>query len=129
MMNRASVQYSDLIGTAAADQHGDLGLVQLAEAAGINISRYFPVGIEASGSPSKLAGIFAIDMQGVGPCSYDSVQQHLRNAGSAAKTIRFEIDADHPRLFDYFRRLVVTLFLRTIAGLDKLNFESQAVRD
>ncbi len=121
-MDSASVQYNDLVGTAAADQHGDLGLMQLAEAAGIDISRYFPVGIKIFGLPPKRAAIFAIDMQGVGPCNHQAVQEHLGDAGAAAKTIPFEIEADNLRLDAYFKRLEVSLFLRNMEGLDKLDF-------
>lgn len=121
MMERAQVQFGDLCGTASADERGvDGGLTKLAEAAGIDTQRYFPVGLEAAGLKPEVAAILAIDMQGVGACTFESVQDHVRADPARVTGVRFLVE--HLPVDAYLKRLHIDLH-RNINGLQSVNFQ------
>lgn len=99
----ASVQYNDLLGTAAADEHGDsvLGLMPFLKAEGVDISKYYPVGLD-------------VDITGR---SFKILCRHNEDSGNPRKKIvafKFEDGRDLEKLERILKRFRVVLWSEKI---------------
>jgi hypothetical protein len=115
-MLKASVQYGDFDGTAAADHHDRRGLWDLAKKYGVDIDKYFVFGIdifvgEALGDEPAHANvsILAIDTQVVGANSVDSIQEYVDNNQGVLPYVEFGIDANLEEVLRFFKQFSVVL--------------------
>ncbi|MCC4909459.1 hypothetical protein [Microbacterium sp. cx-59] len=71
----ASVQYGDFRGTAAADGHGGPVLHELANRVGLDLDRFWVVGLDIYSTRLNRSGltIFAIDREATGISDYQSM--------------------------------------------------------
>lgn len=115
-MLRASVQYGDFDGTAAADHHDQRGLWDLAKKYGVDTDKYFVFGIdiyvgETHGDEPAHSNvsILAIDTQVVGANSVDSIQEYVDNNQGVLPYVEFGIDANFEEVLRFFKRFSVVL--------------------
>ncbi|HKC65430.1 MAG TPA: hypothetical protein VKB86_17445 [Pyrinomonadaceae bacterium] len=113
---KASVNYGDYEGTAAADRHDRRNLSDLAEKYGVDTDRYFVFGVnvhigETRGD--KLAhtfvSILAVDMQEVKAGSVDYIQKYVDEHDGVLPYMRFDISASLEEVLLSFKRFNVVL--------------------
>lgn len=105
----ASVQYNDLIGTAAADEADQGGLITFSKAKGIDTGKYFPVGVSFYSGRQKFesVSVYAVEKSVAG--SFDEVEQYAKSHGGQVPCVRFDANATIAELFQHFKRLQVVL--------------------
>jgi hypothetical protein len=113
-MEQANAQYNDVRGTAAADWHRDgKDLHALAQAAGINTSQYFPVGLSVTGVDLQVLEIFVVNTSGLPGNNFEAVRQHLQTSPESVETIDCHAEI---RLSSYLKRLEIVLRVRELEG-------------
>jgi hypothetical protein len=114
-MEPANAQYNDVRGAAAADWQGDgKDIHALAQAAGIDTSRYFPVGLSVTGVDLQDLEIFVVDTNGLSGNNFEAVRRHLENSPKSVETIDCQAEI---LLSSYMKRLEIVLGDRQLTGL------------
>lgn len=114
-MEQASVQYNDMLGTAAADWHGaGVGLHSLAKEAGIDTARYYPVGLTIDGTGLRVSEIFVVDVSKLPSNTFEAIRQHIQSHPDSVE--RIDCDGD-VKLTSHMKRLQVVLGIRELDGL------------
>src|SRR5258707_677923 len=94
MLPKADTRYTDFSGTAAADWRKG-GIHHLAEALGIDVNRYFPIGIEIDFSEFNLkpevSAIYAVDVQEIGENSMDAIRAHAEKNDQTLNAIKIDV--------------------------------------
>ena len=105
----ASVQYDDLIGTAAADEADRGGLITFSKAKGIDTGKYFPVGVSFYSEEQEdgSVSVYAVEKSVAG--SFDEVEQYANSHGGQVPCVQFDANATIAELFQHFKRLEVVL--------------------
>lgn len=119
---KATVQYNDFIGTAAADQSDKIHLEQLAEKYGIDTRRYFVFGITVYISElgrneldRTIVNILAVDTQVTGAVDVDSLQQYIDDNQGVLPYVKLEIETYLGEITEfYFKRFNLVLQNRHI---------------
>jgi len=113
---KASVQYGDFKGTAAADHHDRRHLSDLAEKYGVDTDRYFVFGIniyigETRGDKlgHTLVAILAVETHVVKAASVDSIQRYVDEHEGKLAYVRFDIPASLEEDLLSFKRFNVVL--------------------
>jgi hypothetical protein len=121
---KASVQYGDYHGTAAADMHDQSSLHELAEKYGVDTERYFVMGMQlyigetrADRLGSVFVSILAVDKGG----SFDSIQEYV-NQNHKLPYVKFRIDASLDEVLLSFKRFEVVLS-SNFTGVDEYRCE------
>jgi hypothetical protein len=113
---KASVNYGDFDGTAAADRHDRRDLTDLAKKYGVDTDKYFVFGVnihigETRGD--KLAhtfvSILAVDMQKLKAGSVDYIQKYIDEHQGVLPYERFDIGASLEEVLLSFKRFNVVL--------------------
>ncbi len=118
-MKKSSVQYGDATGSASIDWHDAGGLHKPAEAAGIDIKRYFPTGARfyREGGELGLSKIFGVDTTPIGTYSYEAVRAYLNDNPDANKELEIKGHYDLD-LKGYIKRLSVGVNSRGFEHLE-----------
>lgn len=107
----ASAQYNDMTGTAAVDWHSASDIQQLAASKGIDIKRYFSIGVAFSGVPPKSFTIYAVDKNVVGN-DYDTIDAYARANEGRIPIVEFHFSAKWEEIAKYMKRLEVVLLTK-----------------
>jgi hypothetical protein len=114
-MEEARTQYTDVRGTAAADWHEPTQIQKLAQAGGIDTSRYFPVGVVLYGeSDLELAKIYAVDTTKAGGNTFDAVHAYLKQHPGDVEVFDCTTEA---KIASFVKRLEVVLGNRELLEL------------
>lgn len=105
----ASVQYNDLIGTAAADEADRAGLIAFSKGKGIDTEKYFPVGVSFYSGEHEFesVSVYAVEKSVAG--TFDEVEQYAKQHGGKVPCVKFDANATIAELFQHFKRLKVVL--------------------
>jgi hypothetical protein len=116
---KASVQYGDFDGTAAADSSDFAGMEKFAKKHGIDTERYFRLGfkIYLGGQNFTSVSILTIDTEVVGAKSFDSIQEYI-NRNQKLPYSGFRTEATLEEAVKAFKRFEVVLH-RKFAGVKK----------
>lgn len=113
---KASVNYGDYEGTAAADRHDHSSLKELAKKYGVDTERYFVFGVNfhiGETHDDELAhtfvSILAVDMQAVKAGAVDFIQEYVDQHEGVLPYLRFDIDATLEEVLLSFKRFDVVL--------------------
>jgi hypothetical protein len=113
MLPDAYTHYSDHSGTAAADWHDPSKFSELAEALGIDVKLYFPIGLDIDFSEMTLepqvSAIYAVDVDEIGGKGIDAIRAHAEANGGNLKVTKFEVNASRDVLARYMKRLEIVL--------------------
>ncbi len=114
---RAHVQYGDFRGTAAADMRSDWTLLsKFAEAYGVDVNRYDPIGIELSmgeyhgdqfEAPVGVT-LLCFDTERIGGSGYEAVTKYLESV-EKPEVVLITLKADVGDWLRCFKRLSVVL--------------------
>lgn len=126
-MEHAHAQYDDALGTAAADWHDGGKLHELATAAGIDTTKYFPVGISLFGTELGITEIFAVDLENIHVRTFEGVRDFIANHREEVKGVSFPVPEEvHSAVGAYLKRLEVVLSSKGLA-LEGIDFPEHAV--
>jgi hypothetical protein len=113
---KASVNYGDYEGTAAADHHDRRDLSDLAEKHGVDTDRYFVFGVNVHIGETRgdelahtFVSILAVDTQVVRAASVDFIQQYIDEHNGELPYVRFDIAASLEEVLLSFKRFNVVL--------------------
>ncbi len=113
---KASVQYGDYNGTAAADEHDRNSLKDLAAKHGIDSERYWIFGIEVSIGETRgdtlgpaFVYLLAIDSQAVKAYGVGAVQEYVNQNAGVLPYVKLKIEADLEDVLLRFKRFNVVL--------------------
>jgi hypothetical protein len=114
---KASVQYNDMVGTAAADIADVLNnnLIDLAKSQGINLERYEPVGLSLYGVNGLLPSFLCIDKQLSTPDEEHLVKLHVEPWNAV-------------ELIALFKRIEIVLFHRTRLEYEERDFNREVTQ-
>lgn len=101
----ASVKYNDLVGTASADQNGDISLVKYADSLGIDINKYAPKGVSI----------------GINERTISCISLLCEEVGHSNKTISIILpEIAIPNFFDQFKRMEIILLKKNYKASDDI---------
>ena len=113
---KASVQYGDYTGTAAADHHDQRYLDDLAKKHGVDTERYFVFGVNVYVGETRgdklghtFVSILAVDTHVVRAASVDFIQQYVDEHQGILPYVRFDIRASLEEVLLTFKRFNVVL--------------------
>lgn len=113
---KASVNYGDYEGTAAADRHDRSSLKELAKKYGVDTESYFVFGVnfhigETRGDElaRTFVSILAVDMRAVKAGSVDFIQQYVDEHDGVLPYLSFDIGASLEEALLSFKRFNVVL--------------------
>ena len=129
---KASVNYGDFEGTAAADHHDRRGLSDLAEKYGIDTDRYYVFGLDVSLGeirdddhiPSPQVTLLATDKNVVKAGSIDFVRQHAESHDGTLPYVRLNINATIEDVLLCFKRINVVFTNRVLNGVREYRLTS-----
>lgn len=109
-MENASAHYNDTVGTAAADWHDPAKLHELAAAAGIDTTKFFPVGVGLFGTNLEITKIFAIDMENIPTKTFDGVRNFIDENPDEVKAVSFPVPEEfEAEIAAYVKNMEVVL--------------------
>jgi hypothetical protein len=113
---KASVNYGDYEGTAAADHHDRRGLHELTAKYGVDTEKYFVFGVNVHIGETRgdvlahtFVSILAVDMQEVKAGSVDYIQKYVDEHQGILPYQRFDINASLEEVLLCFKRFNVVL--------------------
>jgi len=108
---KASVHYSDYVGSAAGDHHDQRDLTDLAQKYGVDTEKYFVIGVDfhiGETRADKLAhtfvSILAVDKSAVKGAAIDFIREYAVASGKLPY-IKIDIDATLEEVLLSFKRL------------------------